>query len=282
MKKNKHILIIILLISLIIMPNKAYAEEKSDECYYMTDDIKIKLDLTWNYRGNLQHRNYVDAYVNKKSSSEVILNVEKDIKNLTSNKNKYGINIPKLYTGYSDVNQNLSCPKYVMLVTNENDKNYKIFATNDSSISKDVINAAKAKGKNAFSATYTNSKGTKTTAEEYYGTFIDTKTVGKDATITCSGLLGNKNDKESFAYLINEALSYIRIIVPILLILLGTIDFAKAVLASKEDEMKKAQETFIKRAIIALAVFFVPTLVDIVMELAETVWEGAFTTCSIK
>ena len=49
--------------------------------------------------------------------------------------------------------------------------------------------------------------------------------------------------------------------VPILLIILGSIDLAKAVISSKDDEMKKAQGLLIKRIIYALAVFFVVTLV---------------------
>ena len=55
--------------------------------------------------------------------------------------------------------------------------------------------------------------------------------------------------------------------VPILLILFGTIDLAKAVIAGKEDEMKKAQNTFIKRLVYAVAVFLVVALVQFVMSI---------------
>ena len=53
--------------------------------------------------------------------------------------------------------------------------------------------------------------------------------------------------------------------VPILLIIFGTIDLAKAVVAGKEDEMKKAQNTFIRRLVYAIAVFLVVTLVSFVI-----------------
>ena len=53
--------------------------------------------------------------------------------------------------------------------------------------------------------------------------------------------------------------------IPILLIIFGMIDLGKAVIASKEDEMKKAQQTLIKRAIYAVAVFLVVTIVSLVM-----------------
>ena len=53
--------------------------------------------------------------------------------------------------------------------------------------------------------------------------------------------------------------------VPILLILFGTLDLARAVISSKEDEMKKAQSTLIKRAIYAVAVFLVVFVVTLLM-----------------
>ena len=59
----------------------------------------------------------------------------------------------------------------------------------------------------------------------------------------------------------------IQIGVPIILIVLGTIDLGKAVIASKEDEIKNAQKMLIKRAIYAVAVFFVVTIVTLVFSL---------------
>lgn len=55
--------------------------------------------------------------------------------------------------------------------------------------------------------------------------------------------------------------------IPIVLILMGVIDLGKAVLSSKEDEMKKAQSTLIKRIIYAVAVFLVVTIVTLVMNI---------------
>lgn len=59
----------------------------------------------------------------------------------------------------------------------------------------------------------------------------------------------------------------IQIGVPIVLIVLGTIDLGKAVIASKEDEIKNAQKMLVKRAIYAVAVFFVVTIVSLVFSL---------------
>ena len=98
---------------------------------------------------------------------------------------------------------------------------------------------------------------------------------------SCDGIFGDKDDPESLRYLLNEILIYPKIIVPILVIILGTLDLAKAVVASKEDEMKKAQKTFIKRIMIGIIIFFVPTIMNVIMYLADIVWNGAFTTCGL-
>ena len=51
------------------------------------------------------------------------------------------------------------------------------------------------------------------------------------------------------------------------MILLGSIDFAKGVIAQKEDEIKKGQQMFIKRLITAVIVFLVFFVVQLVMGL---------------
>lgn len=71
---------------------------------------------------------------------------------------------------------------------------------------------------------------------------------------------------------INSYLLIVRIAVPILLIVLGTLDFAKAVFSSSEDEMKKAQSKFMKRVIAAVLVFLIPVLVNLLLDIANSVW----------
>ena len=56
----------------------------------------------------------------------------------------------------------------------------------------------------------------------------------------------------------------IQIGIPILLILMGTIDLGKAVMSNDDKEIKGATGKLIKRAIAAVAVFFVVTLVSVV------------------
>ena len=63
--------------------------------------------------------------------------------------------------------------------------------------------------------------------------------------------------------------------IPILLVVLGMIDLGKAVIASKEDEVKKATKAFGKRFIYAVAVFLVVWLVTFVLNTVSNVSSGA-------
>lgn len=58
-----------------------------------------------------------------------------------------------------------------------------------------------------------------------------------------------------------------KIVVPILLIIFGVLDLFKAVIGSKDDEIKKSMKAFAMRCISAVVIFFIPTIVGIVMGL---------------
>lgn len=62
--------------------------------------------------------------------------------------------------------------------------------------------------------------------------------------------------------------------IPLLLIIFGMLDLGKAVIASKEDEIKKGQQMFIKRLITAIIVFFVITVVQLVVNVATDTDSG--------
>ena len=68
----------------------------------------------------------------------------------------------------------------------------------------------------------------------------------------------------------NGIIPIIQVGIPIILIVLGMLDLGKAVVASKEDEIKAAQKLLIKRAIYAIAIFFVVLLVQLVFGLLSS------------
>lgn len=57
----------------------------------------------------------------------------------------------------------------------------------------------------------------------------------------------------------------IQYLVPVILVLWGSMDLFKAITQGKEDEIKKKQSTLIKRAIAAVLVFILPWAVITIM-----------------
>jgi len=82
----------------------------------------------------------------------------------------------------------------------------------------------------------------------------------------CNGVVSGGLPSK-LAYIISLVVTAIQIVVPILLIIWGMLDLGKAVMAQKEDEIKKGQQTFIKRLIAAAIVFFVVVIVKLLVGL---------------
>ncbi len=59
----------------------------------------------------------------------------------------------------------------------------------------------------------------------------------------------------------------IQIIVPIVLIIVGMLDFAKAVTEKNEDKIKEAQKKLISKAVAAVLVFLVTVIVGVLMRI---------------
>ena len=78
--------------------------------------------------------------------------------------------------------------------------------------------------------------------------------------------------------IIYKVLQIFWILIPIALIVFGTIDLGKAVIASDEKEVKAAQGRLIKRFIYAALVFFVPIIVGAVMNVVTDSQTGTDTT----
>ena len=73
-----------------------------------------------------------------------------------------------------------------------------------------------------------------------------------------------------FSFIKKGVYPIIQIGIPILLIIMGSIDLGKAVMSSDDKEIKGATGKLIKRAIAAVAVFFVSTIVSLLMGMLNT------------
>lgn len=61
--------------------------------------------------------------------------------------------------------------------------------------------------------------------------------------------------------LIGKVIRIILIVIPIIIVLMGTFDLGKAVMAGEDEEIKEAQKMFIKRLVYGVIIFFIPYLV---------------------
>ena len=71
-------------------------------------------------------------------------------------------------------------------------------------------------------------------------------------------------DAPSVASLTRLVVTILKIAIPIILVILGILDLAKAVMANEEKDMKEAQKRLIKRIVYAIVVFFVISLVQLI------------------
>lgn len=79
--------------------------------------------------------------------------------------------------------------------------------------------------------------------------------------VTCETIIGDAID------VVQTVFDWIKFLGPILLIVFGTMDFAGAVLQDNQDALKKATGNFVKRTIAAVAIFFLPLIVNIILGL---------------
>ena len=69
--------------------------------------------------------------------------------------------------------------------------------------------------------------------------------------------------------LVGKILFVFKIVIPILVLIFGMIDLGKAVVASKDDEIKKAAKSLLFRALAGILIFFIPTIVGFCFTLAD-------------
>jgi len=276
MKYKKYVLLLLLVI--FIGLNRVEAADEELQCYYIGEGFKAR--LTVNNNGKKHEVIINNAGGKLDADPEKVLNWG------------FSMDAVSAYNGKK-------CPKYLILDYYKSSflfipiENYNVYGTDDVSELNNALSFLNGNEKTdrQFYGTYLHTDGTPITKDEYYGEINLPSIPGSEDNCDfndencvkeqCKAIFGEKTDENSLAYLINKILGYVRIIVPILVIILGILDFAKAVFAGKEDEMKKAQTTFIKRLIIGILVFFVPVLVNLIMSFADMIWEN-YGSCGIE
>lgn len=65
--------------------------------------------------------------------------------------------------------------------------------------------------------------------------------------------------------LTSYAMTLVQIAVPIIFVIVGSLDLFKGLTSQKDDEIKKGQQAFVKRLVIAVLIFFVVVIVKLVI-----------------
>ena len=84
----------------------------------------------------------------------------------------------------------------------------------------------------------------------------------------CSATIPNVAIDIKIANTVSTVILVIQIAVPVVLVIMGMLDLFKGITAQKEDEIKKAQQLFVKRLITAAIIFFVVVIVKLIVSFA--------------
>jgi len=81
----------------------------------------------------------------------------------------------------------------------------------------------------------------------------------------CEPILPNVMIDPKIPNTVHTIIVVIKVVVPVLLVIFGMLDLFKGITAQKEDEIKKGQQLFIKRLISAAIIFFVISIVQLLI-----------------
>lgn len=83
----------------------------------------------------------------------------------------------------------------------------------------------------------------------------------------CNGLLGDPNDEDSVAWLLQTILNYLRVLGPVLVVVLSSVDFARIIVNGDDEKFSKAKQTLFRRLIVVALLFLVPTIVSVLLNI---------------
>lgn len=141
----------------------------------------------------------------------------------------------------------------------------------------DLIDAEKQGYDHSFCCTMSN--GNKVC--DYYNKVDSAKTSDDVETITNTNVDYCKGLNSTFI-IIGHVVRLAKILIPIIIIGFGMMDLFKAVVGSKDDEIKKSLRTLIFRCLAGVCIFFLPAFIDLIFSWVdgwETGYKGQYENC---
>lgn len=124
--------------------------------------------------------------------------------------------------------------------------------------------------KNGMCYSTTNKQSTTSTPSQ------STQTSSNISKIKCGNVTGIP---KKIPRITSDIVKILQVAVPIILVLFGSLDLAKGIVAGKEDEIKKGQGIFIKRLITGAIVFFVVVVVKFLVSVISDSNAGYIVDC---
>jgi len=86
--------------------------------------------------------------------------------------------------------------------------------------------------------------------------------------------LGVCSTLKPFLTILGYVVTIVKIVIPILLIIFGMLDVGKSVVAGKPDEITKNLKSFAMRCLAAVLIFFIPSIVGLLMNAVSQSGDG--------
>ena len=103
----------------------------------------------------------------------------------------------------------------------------------------------------------------------------------KNGLVSCGeGTTKVENIPPLIPKVVSVAYTMIQIAVPVVLVIIGSLDLFKGISAQKEDEIKKGQQLFVKRLVAAALVFFVFVIVKVVISVVADGSSNSIMDCA--
>lgn len=220
--------------------------------------------------GKFELRYTVKGNDNKDISKKIVTSVDELSQKNRVNGASAAIEIAKINAMYKAIVNDYyikvddrSHPKYcAFLVDNNNEKTQQKLNQLNEALNhyQQIVNTSAELTKEQKKEATRNA----TSAKNLYKNIIKSATITPynpgTTVIDCGHLID-----EDLKAVIQLVLKWVRIGAPILLIILMSVDFGQAVISQDQDAMKKATSKAIKRAVAAVALFFIPLLVSIMI-----------------
>ncbi len=163
-------------------------------------------------------------------------------------------------------NKKGKCPRLYFCLDQKKDDFYYWYTT---------LNKKNCSSDKYLSGLVQSSQNGKNSGFDYSNKDINDQLIDKNKKINildCHTLFSGDDSSEELLKMLKWIINIVRFLIPVLLIGLGTVDFVQAIFSGGEDKMKKAQTKFIKRLIIGVAIFLIPSVLKVILTIANGVW----------